>query len=229
MAQHIAIRREEYVSGTRERPEVHVFTQTHATRHPVPWGKIAIGEDVWMKWAGGPIVGHARVKGVRQFERCTPEILRAAVSEFSLARMDEYWKHLPPAFSAVAIYLDDEVWLDIPISPKARSRGESWIVLSSAEALADWLGTLGNRDAPEGTKSAERGASAGKSRTLSKSLRFQVLHRDGFKCWYCGSKAPDVKLHVDHIVPWSVSRSNTLENLRTACEECNLGKGASRV
>ena len=56
MVQHIAIRRENYVAGTRERPEVGVFTQTHATRPPVPWGRIVVGEPVWMKWTGGPLV-----------------------------------------------------------------------------------------------------------------------------------------------------------------------------
>ena len=75
--QHVVIRRDDYVSGTRDRPEVGVFTQTHATRPPVPWGKIASGDVVWMKWAGGPIVARARVAGFRQLENCTPAKLRA--------------------------------------------------------------------------------------------------------------------------------------------------------
>jgi hypothetical protein len=54
--QHVVIRREDYVAGTRERPEVGVFTQAHSTRPPVPWDQIAPGERVWMKWSGGPIV-----------------------------------------------------------------------------------------------------------------------------------------------------------------------------
>jgi hypothetical protein len=53
---HVAIRREEYVSGTRDRPKIGIFTQAHQTRHPVPWGQIAIGDTVWTKWSGGPIV-----------------------------------------------------------------------------------------------------------------------------------------------------------------------------
>lgn len=43
MRQHVVIRRDEYVAGTRERPEVGIFTQTHATRPPVPWDRIAVG------------------------------------------------------------------------------------------------------------------------------------------------------------------------------------------
>jgi 5-methylcytosine-specific restriction endonuclease McrA len=30
--------------------------------------------------------------------------------------------------------------------------------------------------------------------------RFRILNRDGFACRYCGRKAPDVMLQVDHIV-----------------------------
>jgi 5-methylcytosine-specific restriction endonuclease McrA len=30
---------------------------------------------------------------------------------------------------------------------------------------------------------------------------------------------------VDHIVPWSKGGETILENLRTLCSKCNLGKG----
>jgi 5-methylcytosine-specific restriction endonuclease McrA len=53
---HVVIRQESYVAGTRERPEVGIFTQTHTSRPPVPWGKIGAGDLVWMKWSGGPIL-----------------------------------------------------------------------------------------------------------------------------------------------------------------------------
>ena len=63
MTDHVVIRRPEYVSGTRERPEVKTFTQTHQTRHPVPWGKLSMGDTVWMKWSGGPLVAKSIVNG----------------------------------------------------------------------------------------------------------------------------------------------------------------------
>lgn len=63
----------------------------------------------------------------------------------------------------------------------------------------------------------------------SKRLRFEVLKRDGFMCHYCGRRAPEVVLHVDHIVPESEGGEDTLENLVTACEECNLGKSNKRL
>jgi len=61
-------------------------------------------------------------------------------------------------------------------------------------------------------------------------LRFRVMHRDSFRCQACGrSPATDagVQLHVDHIVPWSKGGKTTESNLRTLCEQCNLGKGNS--
>lgn len=59
---------------------------------------------------------------------------------------------------------------------------------------------------------------------LSKSIRFEVFKRDSFACQYCGSKAPDVILEVDHINPISNGGDNELMNLITACFSCNNGK-----
>lgn len=59
---------------------------------------------------------------------------------------------------------------------------------------------------------------------LSKTIRFEVLKRDSFRCQYCGASAPDVLLHVDHIKPASKGGENDIINLITACQKCNLGK-----
>ena len=55
-------------------------------------------------------------------------------------------------------------------------------------------------------------------------LRFEILKRDSFTCQYCGRKAPNVILHVDHIIPVSKGGTNIKTNLVTACQDCNLGK-----
>jgi len=60
---------------------------------------------------------------------------------------------------------------------------------------------------------------------IPKKLRFEVFKRDKFTCQYCGAKAPDVILHVDHIVPVAEGGDNDMLNLVTACRDCNLGKG----
>lgn len=61
---------------------------------------------------------------------------------------------------------------------------------------------------------------------ISKKTRFEVFKRDRFTCQYCGRKAPDVLLHVDHIHPVKEGGTNDITNLITACSDCNLGKGA---
>lgn len=65
-----------------------------------------------------------------------------------------------------------------------------------------------------------------KRKGLSKRTRFEVLKRDAFTCQYCGAKAPDTVLHVDHIDPVANGGSDALINLVTSCVPCNGGKGA---
>jgi hypothetical protein len=62
------------------------------------------------------------------------------------------------------------------------------------------------------------------SRNLSRRLRFAVLFRDEFTCQYCGRKPPEISLHVDHRNPVSLGGEHSMENLVSACSECNLGK-----
>lgn len=65
-----------------------------------------------------------------------------------------------------------------------------------------------------------------KRKAVPKKMRFEVFKRDSFTCQYCGRKAPDIVLHIEHITPVSKGGKNTLMNLVTSCVECNLGKGA---
>jgi len=59
---------------------------------------------------------------------------------------------------------------------------------------------------------------------ISKRLRFTILRRDKNRCQYCGRYAPEVKLHLDHIIPVSKGGLSERSNLITACSDCNLGK-----
>jgi len=60
---------------------------------------------------------------------------------------------------------------------------------------------------------------------MTDSLRYEILKRDGFKCQLCGATAQDgAKLHVDHIIPVSKGGKTEESNLRTLCDQCNLGK-----
>jgi hypothetical protein len=64
-----------------------------------------------------------------------------------------------------------------------------------------------------------------KRKSISKKTRFDVFKRDAFTCQYCGKHAPEVVLHVDHIVAVSNGGGYELTNLVTSCVDCNLGKG----
>ena len=70
---------------------------------------------------------------------------------------------------------------------------------------------------------------AAKRKQLSKRDRFEVFKRDLFACQYCGATPPRVILHVDHILAVAGGGGNDLDNLATACAECNLGKGAKAL
>jgi hypothetical protein len=62
-------------------------------------------------------------------------------------------------------------------------------------------------------------------RAIPLSLRFKVLHRDRSTCLACGKTPKDgVKLHIDHITPHSKGGLTIFKNLRTLCNECNIGR-----
>lgn len=63
--------------------------------------------------------------------------------------------------------------------------------------------------------------------TVSRRLRFEILRRDDHACRYCGARAPDVKLAVDHVFPVALGGKDEPENLVTACVDCNAGKSAT--
>jgi hypothetical protein len=70
-----------------------------------------------------------------------------------------------------------------------------------------------------------------KRKHISPSLRFQVLERDGFTCRYCKRKSEGdpLPLEIDHLIPVSKGGSNDIQNLVTACRDCNRGKSAKII
>lgn len=64
-------------------------------------------------------------------------------------------------------------------------------------------------------------------REIPLGLRFKVMYRDHFKCVLCGNNppaSPGLVLHVDHILPWSKGGKTEIDNLRTLCSGCNIGR-----
>lgn len=63
---------------------------------------------------------------------------------------------------------------------------------------------------------------------ISKRLRYEIFRRDNHTCRYCGRSAPEVVLHVDHVIPQALGGAEKdPSNLVTSCSECNGGKSAS--
>lgn len=61
---------------------------------------------------------------------------------------------------------------------------------------------------------------------ITKRIRFEILRRDNHTCQYCGASAPDVVLHIDHVMPEALGGSDKADNLVTACKDCNAGKAS---
>ncbi len=106
------------------------------------------------------------------------------------------------------------------------------------KALAAFVQRVNSEPAPADTRSdtlvqqtndtpviSDRGP-----RDIPLSLRYYVLKRDNFRCVACGASpaiTAGVVLHIDHIYPWARGGPTVVDNLRTLCLSCNLGKGVS--
>lgn len=64
---------------------------------------------------------------------------------------------------------------------------------------------------------------------ISKSLRFEILTRDGFRCRYCGVDSAQAQLQIDHVVPRALGGDDDAMNLVTACRDCNYGKADRKI
>jgi hypothetical protein len=60
-------------------------------------------------------------------------------------------------------------------------------------------------------------------RVIPVAKRFLIMKRDKYRCRICNRSG--VELEVDHIVPVSQGGSDRMDNLQTACRDCNRGKG----
>ena len=54
--------------------------------------------------------------------------------------------------------------------------------------------------------------------------RFMILEKYNFKCFYCGRSSQEVALQIDHVLPRSKGGTDEIENLVSACVDCNVGK-----
>jgi hypothetical protein len=61
-------------------------------------------------------------------------------------------------------------------------------------------------------------------RRITPKTRMAVFERDSFRCLLCGRDAKETVIEVDHIIPLTQGGSDEMDNLRTLCHECNVGK-----
>ena len=215
--EHISIRDPNYVAGTAEKPEVKVFCQTNKKHRPINDDKFHSRQNVYMKWTSGPIVAKSKLVSWHsgEFQNGNINKLRELTIGTNLFGLTDYWgvvsKKRKGYYSI--IHLNEEKWMDTLLYPSMRSHGSSWIYLDTIKKKIQWL-SLDHEPSKEKKK----------GRNIPVSLRFLVLKRDAFTCQYCGRSAPDVELHIDHKVPWSKVKEHKIENLVTACRDCNLGK-----
>jgi len=99
-------------------------------------------------------------------------------------------------------------------------RFESW--RRALAAFVEWANEGALPPRPNGnTKKAGRRS----PRNINWRLRALVLMRDGARCRLCGAvPGESVRLHVDHVKPWSKGGETVLENLQILCDMCNIGK-----
>lgn len=87
-----------------------------------------------------------------------------------------------------------------------------------------WAGVIHNPSSSDDDKKQTKEYQKSK---MNKSLRFQVLKRDDYRCQACGKGADTEKLEVDHIIPVSKGGKTEIDNLQTLCHSCNSGKSDS--
>lgn len=103
---------------------------------------------------------------------------------------------------------------------KVRKKNAAWIA-ANPTYHKDWA--VANRDKRRASwhRRNARKLSAGGSFTAAEFA--EVCARQKSRCFYCGKKA---KLEADHYEPISRGGSNSIENIRGACRDCNVRKCA---
>jgi hypothetical protein len=91
-----------------------------------------------------------------------------------------------------------------------------------AELLVEWGKLTHAQQMAWGRRHSEANQ---KKAAVNDSLEAVILERDYCTCRYCGKPMNDKKeWQIDHVHPFSKGGETTMENLVTACKECNRAK-----
>tara|TARA_B100000686_G_scaffold341150_1_gene418072 strand:- start:1930 stop:2655 length:726 start_codon:yes stop_codon:yes gene_type:complete len=231
--EHIAIRSQQYITGSAKQPTVDLFIQTHMKRAPLNDSKLIAGQTIWMKWSGGPIVARTKLLSWTQghFENGNINEMRNSVQNTSLFSSNSYWESVAEkrdAYYTIVFLKENEgSWIDSEnlIYPGAKSVGPSWVYLDTNDKKKLWLTNNIEQQLKENNP---------KGRGIPAGLKYKVRMRDNNTCQVCGKRRgeeyPDLVTEVDHITPWSKLKvkEHTLDNLQVLCWEDNRGKSNNR-
>ena len=77
-----------------------------------------------------------------------------------------------------------------------------------------------------------------KTRILSPKTRIKILKEQSHRCFYCrcdlenswyitrkAKRPKKIKIHFDHVVPWTYSEDDSVVNMVATCNLCNSYKG----
>jgi hypothetical protein len=154
----------------------------------------------WAAWqlTGGVVTEDALVRRLMAPKELADELVRV-----------ELWENHPSGYAfrgATAAYA--VVNMNSPRRPK------EYVILKfcklPSKAFVDWH--------------ARRGAS--RFRRIDDNVRAEVVRAHGMVCWLCSRPiASKSELHLDHVIPHSLSGPETVENLRPAHARCNVIRG----
>ncbi|MCK4456272.1 MAG: hypothetical protein KAW39_00875 [Thermoplasmata archaeon] len=141
--EHVVIRRVEFVAGTKEEPEASVYVQANRKKPPLKTDLFRVGQVVWMKWSGGPIVARSRILSWQSGTVVGGDVseVRDKTKGTGLHDKKRFWEFLADKgyFHFTVVRLTDEELLETPIHSTARSFGSSWIYLRNQRDKKRWL------------------------------------------------------------------------------------------
>lgn len=60
-----------------------------------------------------------------------------------------------------------------------------------------------------------------RTRGIPAKVRYKVYMRDNGECVICGS---NINIEIDHIIPFSLGGSHSINNIQILCQNCNRKK-----
>ena len=106
--------------------------------------------------------------------------------------------------------------------------GEGLLLLSPllrTQIENQWMGYVGDRYPFLRTAALNDYLFGFMRSAVAKFAKYLMPLQSG-KCFYCGKGINNGNVHVDHVIPWSFSHDDGLDNLVATCSACNSNKSA---